>query len=73
LVLPLHGGRPKKVGGCSTDNYTKWAVDYIKQRSAKPTQPWRLWLCYDGVHHPFTPAARHKGDYPVPGEDNATK
>jgi len=62
--IDFNGARPRKVGGYSTDNYTRWAVDYIKQRSAKPTQPWYLWLCYDGVHHPFTPADRHKGDYP---------
>ncbi|MFP6612421.1 MAG: sulfatase-like hydrolase/transferase [Pirellulales bacterium] len=57
-------GQRKKVDGYSTDNYTDWAVDYVKERAAKPDQPWYLWLCYDGVHHPFMPAERHEDEYP---------
>jgi len=56
-------GQRKKVDGYSTDNYTGWAVDYIKERAKKPEQPWHLWLCYDGVHHPFMPADRHRDQY----------
>ena len=61
------------VGGYSTDNYTDWAVDYIKGGSRDPEKPWYLWLCYGAVHGPTTPADRHHGQYsgmkaPVPSD-----
>ena len=62
--IDFNGGPPKKVGGYSTDNYTDWAVEYIRRRADQPDQPWYLWLCYDAVHHPFMPADRHLDDYP---------
>lgn len=58
-------GRPTVyVGGYSTDNYTRMAVEYIRNRAVNPDQPWYFWLCYDAVHGPWTVADRHLGDYP---------
>ncbi len=55
-------GKDTPLDGYSTDAYTQWAVDYIKDRKvAKPEQPWYLWLCYGAIHGPTTPAKRHKG------------
>ena len=54
-------GEDNQVGGYSTDNYTKWAVEYIKGEHRDPQKPWYLWLCYGAVHGPTTPAERHKG------------
>ncbi|TDU81043.1 arylsulfatase A-like enzyme [Prosthecobacter fusiformis] len=45
----------------STDNYTRWASEYIRGQHRDPAKPWFLWLCYGGVHGPTTPAKRHKG------------
>ncbi len=68
--IDFNGGPPKKVGGYSTDNYTGWAVEYVKARAGEPDRPWYLWICYDAVHHPFKEAARHQDKYrktpPVP-------
>lgn len=58
-------GKPIKiVPGYSTDNYTKWAVDYLKGKGRDPDKPWYLWLCYGAVHGPYTPAKRHQADFP---------
>ncbi|MDE0735666.1 MAG: sulfatase-like hydrolase/transferase [Pirellulaceae bacterium] len=58
-------GKPIKiVPGYSTDNYTKWAVDYLKGKGRDPDKPWYLWLCYGAVHGPFTPAQRHLEAFP---------
>ena len=59
--------------GYSTDNYTDWAVDYIKGQHRDPNKPWYLWLCYGAIHGPTTPADRHKGKFagksaPVPAD-----
>jgi len=55
------------VGGYSTDNYTRYAVDFINR---KHDRPWFLWLCYGAVHGPYTAAPRHESEYgeraPVP-------
>jgi len=56
--LRFDGGDFTPVGGHSTDNYTRYATDFIKRDHEKP---WMLWLCYDAVHAPFTPADRHDG------------
>lgn len=65
--LRFDGGDFTPVGGHSTDNYTNYAVDFVKRDHDKP---WMLWLCYDAVHAPFTPADRHLGEYsdsgPIP-------
>lgn len=63
-LLSIDGGEPKVVKGYSTDNYTRWAVDYIKGANRDASKPWYLWLCYGGVHAPYTPAERHLNDYP---------
>lgn len=65
--LRFDGGDFTPVDGHSTDNYTQYAKDFIKRDH---TKPWMLWLCYDAVHAPFTPADRHEGAYagawPIP-------
>ncbi len=50
--------------GYSTDNYTDWAIDYIRGEGRATEKPWYLWLCYGAVHGPFTPADRHLNEYP---------
>ena len=65
--LNFDGGPFQPVEGYSTDNYTQYAIDFLRRRHK---QPWFLWLCYDAVHSPYTPAARHadfyRRDAPVP-------
>lgn len=65
--LRFDGGDFTPVDGHSTDNYTRYARNFIKREHQNP---WMLWLCYDAVHAPFTPADRHKGFYdgagPIP-------
>lgn len=56
-------GEQRRVAGYSTDNYTNWAVDYIRGAHRDPEKPWFLWLCYGAVHGPTTPADRHEGLY----------
>ncbi len=63
-LLSFDGGEPRVTPGYSTDNYTRWAVDYIKGATREAGKPWYLWLCYGGVHAPYTPAERHLEDYP---------
>lgn len=73
-MIEINGGEASLVKGYTTDNYTNWAVDYIKgEKGREEEKPWYLWLCYGAVHSPFTPAARHRGDYrgmkvPVPAD-----
>ena len=54
-------GEDRQVGGYSTDNYTQWALEYIRGENRDADKPWYLWLCYGAVHGPTTPAARHEG------------
>ena len=37
-------------------------MDYIKAKKSSE-KPWYLWLCYGGVHGPYTPAERHQNSY----------
>lgn len=62
-LLEIDGAAPRVVPGYSTDNYTQWAVDYIRGAHRDAAKPWYLWLCYGGVHAPYTPAERHLNDY----------
>ena len=62
-LTEFNGGKPQLVKGYTTDNYTKWAVEFIKGKGRDDVKPWYLWLCYGAVHGPFTPAERHKGKY----------
>jgi arylsulfatase A-like enzyme len=56
-------GEEKWQDGYPADNYTKWAVEYVKGMHRDKDKPWFLWLCYGNVHGPSKPAARHKGLY----------
>jgi len=68
--ISFNGADPVSVEGYSTDNYTNYALDFINSRAKNKENPWYLWLCYDAVHSPYTPADRHKTKYknapPVP-------
>jgi arylsulfatase A-like enzyme len=66
-------GQERRVTGYSTDNYTRWATEYIQGMHRVADKPWFLWLCYGAVHGPTTPASRHQGTYagrsvPVPAD-----
>ncbi|MBG89023.1 MAG: sulfatase [Verrucomicrobiales bacterium] len=63
-MTEFNGGEARMVKGYTTDNYTKWAVNYLKGEGRDPNKPWYLWLCYGAVHGPYTPAKRHLDDYP---------
>jgi len=56
--------KPVHVEGYPADNYTSWAVDFIKDRGKAKGQPWALWLCYPNSHAPFTPAEENQAGYP---------
>lgn len=62
--ISFNGGPPEAVGGYSTDNYTDYALEFLRGRAQEPDKPWHLWLCYDAVHGPWTVADRHRQDYP---------
>src|SRR5262245_61396243 len=62
-LLNVDGGEAKLTPGYSTDNYTKWAVEFIKGKHRDAKKPWFLWLCYGATHGPITPAKRHVGHY----------
>lgn len=62
-LVRYNGGQRVPLGGYSTDRYTELAVDYIENESRKKNQPWFLWLCYGGVHGPYTEAERHENLY----------
>jgi arylsulfatase A-like enzyme len=66
-------GVEHKVEGYPADNYTQWALDYIRGKKRDVAKPWYLWLCYGSIHGPSTPAKRHRGMYqdakvPVPAD-----
>lgn len=61
-LVRTNGGERKPLGGYSTDRYTELAVDYIQEKKCSE-KPWYLWLCYGGVHGPYTPATRHIPSY----------
>lgn len=64
-LIEKNGGKAVMTSGYSTDNYTKWALDYIHGREGRvDDKPWYLWLCFGAVHGPFTPADRHLKSYP---------
>lgn len=62
-LVRYNGGGRVPLGGYSTDRYTELAVDYIESKSMEDEKPWFLWLCYGGVHSPYTEADRHKNLY----------
>ena len=61
--LLAFNGEERWQEGYPADNYTKWAVEYVKGANRAKDKPWFLWLCYGNIHGPSTPAARHKGMY----------
>jgi arylsulfatase A-like enzyme len=61
--LLAFNGEEKMQDGYPADNYTKWAVEYVKGANRAKDKPWFLWLCYGSVHGPSRPAARHQGKY----------
>lgn len=63
-LIEFNGEKAKLVKGYSTDNYTKWADEFIRGKHRDADKPWYLWLCYGAVHGPFTPADRHTKEYP---------
>lgn len=63
-LISTNGGKEELTKGYATDNYTRWAVDFIKGKDRPRDRPWFLWVCYGGTHAPHTPAARHKNLYP---------
>jgi arylsulfatase A-like enzyme len=71
--LLAFNGEEKMQDGYPADNYTKWAVEYVRGAHRAKDKPWFLWLCYGNVHGPSRPADRHKGKYkdakvPEPGD-----
>lgn len=63
-TLEINGAPPQVVPGYATDNYTRWADEYIRGANRDKTKPWFLWLCYTAPHSPYTPAERHRDLYP---------
>ena len=62
--ITFQGRETRVVKGYSTDNYTRWALEFLRGKGRDPDKPWYLWLCYGAVHSPFTPAKRHFDEYP---------
>lgn len=56
-------GEERLTDGYATDNYTRWACDFVRGEHRSPSQPWFLWLCYGAIHGPTTPAERHLGSH----------
>ncbi|MCA9025008.1 MAG: sulfatase-like hydrolase/transferase [Planctomycetaceae bacterium] len=61
--ITYHGGETKILERYSTDQYSDWAIDFIRGEGRDPDKPWYLWLCYGAVHGPYTPADRHLNEY----------
>jgi len=57
--LRMNGDSLMDLNGYSTDRYTDLTIEFLKERAKSPDQPWYFWLCYAGVHGPYTPADRH--------------
>lgn len=63
-LIEFNGEEPHMISGYSTDNYTRWAEEFIANKTLHKNKPWYLWVCYSGVHGPFTPAQRHLKQFP---------
>jgi arylsulfatase A-like enzyme len=57
----INGAPQVPLGGYSTDRYTDYTEEFIRERAKQPDKPWFYWLCYGAVHGPYTPAERHQG------------
>jgi len=69
-LLSIDGAPKAVVPGYSTDVYTRFAEEYIRERHDRP---WLLWLCYNAPHLPNTVAPRHQERYagaevPIPAD-----
>ena len=69
-LLSIDGAPKAVVPGYSTDVYTRFAEDFIRERHDRP---WLLWLCYNAPHTPLTVAPRHQQRYtesevPIPAD-----
>ena len=61
--LRMNGDTLLKLNQYSTDAYTDLTIDFIEERAVEADKPWYYWLCYGGVHGPYTPADRHIHEY----------
>lgn len=61
--VSINGGPIQPLGGYSTDRYVDYTLEFLKERAADKSRPWYLWLCFSGVHGPYTPADRHLKEY----------
>ncbi len=59
----INGDKKVPLGGYSTDRYTDYTVEFLQERAREKGRPWFYWLCFAGVHGPYTPADRHLQDY----------
>lgn len=57
--VTYQGGKTEMLERYSTDQYTDWAVDFIRGNGRDTSKPYYLWLCYGAVHSPYQPAERH--------------
>lgn len=60
--ITYHGGKTEILERYSTDQYTDWALEFMKSHEKKE-KPWYLWLCIGAVHSPYRPAQRHLKEY----------
>jgi arylsulfatase A-like enzyme len=61
--ITYQGGKTEMLERYSTDQYTDWALDFLKGNGRDKSKPYYLWLCYGAVHSPYQPAERHKKEY----------
>ena len=61
--LRINGDTMLELKQYSSDAYTDLTIDFIEKRAKDKDQPWYFWLCYGGIHGPYTPADRHMQDY----------
>lgn len=61
--LRINGDSLVPLNKYSTDGYTDYTIKFLKERATQKDQPWFFWLCYGGVHGPYTPADRHISTY----------
>ena len=61
--LRMHSDTLFELEHYSSDAYTDLTIDFIEERANEKDQPWYFWLCYGGIHGPYTPADRHIQDY----------
>ena len=60
--VSIDGGALQPLNGYSTDRYADYTEQFIQERANDTNSPpWFYWLCFGGVHAPYTPADRHIG------------